>query len=136
WNLVGLEAQLPRPYDFITTSIGRTPVIVSRDGAGRVHANVNSCRHKGALVCHRERGSARTFVCQYHGWAYDASGRNVHIKGKDEGAYPEAFDALEHDLQPVARLGTYRGFIFASLSPDVPALEDYLGDFRRFIDLV
>ncbi|MBZ9761675.1 aromatic ring-hydroxylating dioxygenase subunit alpha [Mesorhizobium sp. CA8] len=34
------------------------------------------------------------------------------------------------------RFDTYRGFLFASLSSDVPTLEDYLGDARPFLDIV
>jgi benzoate/toluate 1,2-dioxygenase alpha subunit len=136
WNLVGLASQLPRPFDFITTHIGRAPVIVSRDGNGQLHCLLNSCRHKGAMVAHHQQGSARSFVCQYHGWAYDAGGRNILVKDRNEGGYNACFDQHSHDLQPVARFGNYRGVLFASLDPDVPPLEEYLGDLRRMIDLV
>lgn len=136
WNFVGLEPQAPKPFDFFTTHVGRSPVIVSRDAQGQLHCLVNSCRHKGALVCHHASGSARTFVCQYHGWAYDAAGRNVLVKDREQGAYGACFDAHGHDLQPVARFDSYRGMLFASLSDDVPPLADYLGDVRRMIDLV
>ena len=37
--------------DIRTTWIGETPVIVTRDDDGAVHAMVNRCAHKGALVC-------------------------------------------------------------------------------------
>ena len=136
WNLIGLESQVPNPYDFITAHIGRTPVIISRDAQGKLHCVVNSCRHKGALVCHKQQGSARTFVCQYHGWAYDNGGKNILIKNHREGGYAEAFDCQNHNLQPVARFASYRGVMFASLNHDVPELEDYLGDMRKMIDLV
>ncbi|MEJ7930553.1 SRPBCC family protein [Ramlibacter sp. AN1015] len=138
WNLVGLASQLPRPYDFITTSIGRAPIIISRAGNGELHCLLNTCRHKGALVCHHEQGSARSFVCQYHGWAYACDGRNVLVNHRDAGAYGPAFDAHEHDhdLVPVARFANYRGLLFASLRADVPELDDYLGDLRPLIDLV
>ena len=136
WNLVGLASQLPKPFDFVTTHIGRTPVILTRDGQGELHCLINSCRHKGALVCHRQQGSARTFVCQYHGWAYDASGRNIMIKDEKDGAYPPCFAEHDHGLQPVARFASYRGVLFASLSPEVPELEDWLGDLRAMIDLI
>jgi phenylpropionate dioxygenase-like ring-hydroxylating dioxygenase large terminal subunit len=136
WNFLGLASQAPQPYDFFTTHIGRAPVIVSRDAQGTLHALLNSCRHKGALVAHQQRGNARSFVCQYHGWAYDASGRNVLVKDREQGAYNASFDTHSHDLQPVARFGEYRGMLFASLSADVPPLEEYLGDARRMIDLI
>jgi phenylpropionate dioxygenase-like ring-hydroxylating dioxygenase large terminal subunit len=136
WNLLGLASQAPRPHDFFTTTLGRSPVIVSRDAQGRLHCLVNSCRHKGALVCHQERGSARNFVCRYHGWAYDTSGRNILVKDREQGAYGECFDRQSHDLQAVPRFGEYRGLLFASLNTEVPPLEEYLGDVRRMIDLV
>lgn len=136
WNLVGLASQVPKPYDFITTHIGRAPVIVSRGADGQLHCLLNSCRHKGAMVCHHQQGSARSFVCQYHGWAYDTSGKNILVKDRAEGGYNACFDQHSHDLQPVARFDSYRGVLFASLNPDVPPLEDYLGDLRRMIDLV
>ena len=136
WNLVGLESQIAAPNDFLSTFVGRSPVIVMRDAAGELHCVFNSCRHKGALVCHRQQGNAKRFVCQYHGWAYDSSGGNILIKNRDDGAYPECFDSGSHDLQPVPRFAAYRGMMFASLNPDVPDLETYLGDLRAFIDLI
>ena len=71
WNLLGLESQVAKPLDFLCTHVGRTPVIVSRDAQGKLHCLLNSCRHKGAQVCHQQQGNARMFVCQYHGWAYE-----------------------------------------------------------------
>ena len=53
----------------------------------------------------------------------------------DRPRYPEAFDATDLNLLHAARVGSYRGLIFASLSPDVPSLEEHLGEARRFVDL-
>ncbi|MDR1969641.1 MAG: Rieske 2Fe-2S domain-containing protein [Burkholderiaceae bacterium] len=136
WNLIGLESQIAKPFDYFTTHIGRTPVIVTRDANGQMHCLVNSCRHKSAQVAHHRQGSARTFVCQYHGWAYDASGKNILIKDSQEGAYSADFRRQDHGLLPVARFASYRGVLFASLSPDVPELDQYLGDLRTMIDLI
>ena len=72
---------------------------------------------------------------QYHGWTYEASGKNADIKDRDAGAYLSGFDGQTHDLIPLARLGVYKGLIFGSLAPDVPELADYLGDIRFFLDL-
>lgn len=136
WNLVGLESQIPKPYDYFTTHIGRTPVIVTRDANGQLHCLINSCRHKGAQVSHLREGSARTFMCQYHGWAYDATGKNILVKDEKEGAYSACFKDEDHNLAAVARFASYRGVLFASLNPDVPELDTYLGDLRTMIDLI
>jgi len=135
WSFLSVESEIAQPNDFITTCIGRTPVLVARDAKGSIGAFVNACRHKGATVCRSEKGNARYHVCPYHGWAYDAAGKNVDIKDRKSGCYAAAFDADSHDLVSIARLETYKGMIFGSLSPDVLPLERSLGDLRFFIDL-
>jgi benzoate/toluate 1,2-dioxygenase alpha subunit len=135
WNFLTLESQIAKPNDYITTFIGRTPVIVARDAKGRIGAFLNACRHKGATICRFEKGNAKFHVCLYHGWAYDSAGKNVSIKQREVADYPAAFDAESHDLIPIGKLDTYKGLIFGSLSPDVPPLLDHLGDLKFFIDL-
>lgn len=74
WHHLCLEIDLPNPGDFKTMSIGEVPVVVTRDHAGDLHAMVNRCAHKGALVCLKERGNAKDLTCAYHSWFYDMSG--------------------------------------------------------------
>jgi phenylpropionate dioxygenase-like ring-hydroxylating dioxygenase large terminal subunit len=136
WVFVGHASQLPKPHDFVTTRIGRHPVVLLRDRTGQLHCVHNACRHKGAAVCHERRGNRRVHVCKYHGWSYDSSGCNVAIKARSEGGYAPAFEAESHHLQPVAQCAEYRGFVFASLAADVPPLAEHLGDTRVFIDML
>lgn len=136
WVYVGHASQLPNPHDFITVAVGETPLIVMRDAEGRLGCFLNSCRHKGAMVCVAPRGNRRVHVCPYHSWSYGSDGRNVAIKAKAAGAYPPAFDAEAHDLAAVPRFGEYRGFLFASLAAGGPSLEAHLGDARVFLDMV
>ncbi|MEO8203374.1 MAG: SRPBCC family protein [Betaproteobacteria bacterium] len=136
WNFVGLESQLPRTNDYLTTTVGRSPVVVMRDAQGQLGCFINSCRHKGAMVFHATAGNAPHHSCPYHGWTYDTGGHCIAITSHRQGAYAPAFQAMEHDLARVARFGNYRGLLFASLSADVPPLEEYLGDAKRCIDMV
>ena len=136
WVYVGLESEIARPNDFVTTYIGRHPVLLMRDGAGAIGCYLNSCRHKGTIVCPFKRGRQKYHVCRYHGWAYDSGGRNISITDQAAGQYPPGFAQADHGLVPVARLDTYRGFIFASLSPDVLPLREHLGGAAAFLDLV
>ena len=135
WVFLGIDAQLPEKHSYFSTYIGRQPVIVSRAEDGTIGCFVNSCTHRGAMVCHRDSGKARNHACQYHGWVFDSAGRCVDVKGHKEGAYTPAFDKQDHDLRKV-RLGNYRGFLFGSLAEDVPPIDEHLGDIRTFLDLM
>ena len=98
WVFLGLASQLKEPNDFFTTWIGRQPVIVSRDVRGKIHCLLNTCRHRGAILCHTRQGNERHHICQYHGWAYDSAGKCVIIKDEADALYPEGFGAESHDL--------------------------------------
>jgi anthranilate 1,2-dioxygenase large subunit len=130
WSYVALEAELPNPGDFKSTFIGDTPVVVSRDKDGSLHAFVNRCAHRGALVCREMKGNRASHVCVYHQWSYDLRGRLTGVpfrKGIDgKGGYSLDFDPSEISL-PQLRIATHRGLVFASFAQDVEPLEDYLG---------
>lgn len=136
WVFLGLSAQAAAPFDYFTTTIGRVPVLVSRDGAGVLHGMINSCPHKGARVAQCQAGTARLHVCPYHNWSFDAAGRNRAIKWKSTGAYAPGFDAEGHDLPRLPAFADYRGFLFGSLVADVPPIEAWLGGAARLLDLV
>lgn len=136
WVFIGLESQIAKPGDFLTTYIGRQPVLLSRNAHGQIVCVLNTCRHRGAVVCPYKQGNARAHVCRYHGWTYDSGGLNLGVAQAKDGQYAPPFQAESHDLKPIARLGSYRGFIFGSLSADVPTLEEHLGEARIFLDLI
>lgn len=135
WVFLGLDCQVPEPHCYFTTYIGRQPVAVSRTASGEIVCFMNSCTHRGALLCHRDSGKARHHTCQYHGWVFDSAGACADVKGKDAGAYTQAFLNENHDLRRV-RLGNYRGFLFGSLNDNVPPIETHLGGIKTFLDLM
>lgn len=136
WVFVGLATQAEKPHDYFTSFIGRVPIIVSRDGEGVLRCLVNVCPHKGVRLVQKLCGNARRHICPYHSWTFDSAGTNKNVKWEKSGCYAAGFNAENHDLASVARFGEYRGFLFASLNPDVPSLEAHLGETRKLIDLV
>ena len=135
WVYVAHESQLPKPKDFITGWIGRTPLVVSRDKTGAFNAFVNVCSHRGTTLCRTAKGSAANFVCPFHGWAFDLHGNLLAAMNEDGAGYPQGFDKSKHGLTRV-RLESYRGFLFATLNRDAEPLADYLADAKTFIDIV
>jgi benzoate/toluate 1,2-dioxygenase alpha subunit len=136
WVYLAHESQLAKPGDFLSVTIGRRPLLLMRGDDGTVRAFYNACAHRGSALVATERGNRKALVCPYHGWTFDNHGRNVHIKDHPAGGYGEGFAAASHDLTPIARTESYRGFIWGSLQAAVPPLAEFLGAARGFIDLL
>ena len=83
WHFLCLELDLKEPGDYRTSFIGDTPIIAVKDRDGEINAMVNRCAHKGALVCHKERGNAKALSCVYHSWTYDLSGQLMGLAFRD-----------------------------------------------------
>jgi len=131
WNFLCLEVEVANPGDYKTATVGEIPVIVTRGDDGQVHAMVNRCAHKGALVCPKERGNGRVLTCLYHSWSYDLQGRLRGIAFrhglKGNGGMPEDFDPAKHRLEPL-RVEVFSGLVFGTFSEATPPVEDYLGE--------
>jgi phenylpropionate dioxygenase-like ring-hydroxylating dioxygenase large terminal subunit len=135
WIWVGHESQVKKPGDYIATTIGKQPVVMSRHTDGRVHVLFNRCAHRGAKVVGDREGSVKFFRCCYHGWTYrtDGSLLAVPLRSGYEGTDVDVKDP-RYGMMKVPRVESYRGFIFASLAESGPGLADYLGDARSSID--
>ncbi len=136
WIYVAHESQLPRPNDFFTTTMGRQPILLMRNQAGEIGGFINTCPHRGATVCLAKRGNQKVLTCPYHGWSFNTNGGLVSVKDRDSGAYPPVFERQDHGLSRIPRLTNYRGFLFASLNPNVPELDEHLGVARTCIDML
>jgi phenylpropionate dioxygenase-like ring-hydroxylating dioxygenase large terminal subunit len=134
WLYVGHESEVREPGDYKTTFAGVQPVIVARGADdGEIRVLLNRCRHRGSAVCHDDTGNANYFRCPYHGWTYRNSGELRGITYDD--AYPD-LDRSRLGLVRLPRVESFAGFIFASFAPDGPSLEDYLGNARKYLDIV
>ena len=132
WVYLGHESEISKPNDFVSRNLGLRPIILTRDGSGKINALLNRCAHRAATVCRQREGSARYFTCGYHGWTYSNSGQCVSVPGDD--AYGPDFKIGRYDLARIARLETYRGFIFGTLNRQAPDLVEHLGAARLLID--
>ena len=131
WVYVGHESEIPAPNDFVMKSIGPEQVIMTRDRAGKVHLLHNRCPHRGSRVCVTEKGSARSFTCPYHGWTFTNDGA---LRGYPFPSGYEGVDRSDLGMGKVARVASYRGFVFGSMAEEGPTLEEHLGAAKDAID--
>ncbi|WP_232081012.1 aromatic ring-hydroxylating oxygenase subunit alpha [Variovorax sp. SRS16] len=133
WVYVGHESELPRPNDYVQKSIGPEPILMTRDKDGKIHLLHNRCPHRGNRVCMHEKGSARSFTCPYHGWTFSNDGS---LRGYPFPSGYEGVDRTQLGLGKVARVASYRGFVFGSFAAEGPTLEEHLGAAKESIDLL
>ncbi len=135
WIYVGHSSEIGAPGEFKTRDVAGRPIIFCRDRQGVARCFLNTCRHRGTIVCTEREGSTRYFTCPYHGWTYDTDGALRNVPGEDaygphflkERVRPgaaAAFRLLSRFLLPQPRS---RG---AAISPIISA------GARDYIDLV
>ena len=132
WLYVGHESELKKPNSFKTRKLAGRPIIFARDAKGEIRVWLNSCPHRGAMICREPEGNARFMTCFYHGWTFNIAGEQVSMPG--DQAYGENFE--RPGLAKPPRLSSYRGFVFASFDPDIVDLETYLAGAKEYLDLV
>ncbi len=122
WQYAGHAGQLPEPGSFFTTTVGFTPIVVTRARDGEMRAFLNVCRHRGFLVADGE-GRRETLQCGYHAWTYGLDGS---LRTAPRSEVEPGFDKEQLALVPVS-VDTWGPFVF--VNPDVEAgpLADSLG---------
>jgi nitrite reductase/ring-hydroxylating ferredoxin subunit len=134
WVVLGHESEIPNAGDFVTRRIAADAVILSRDRDGQIQCMLNMCPHRGAQVCRREAGNESAFRCIYHGWVFGLDGSFRGAPYSKE-IYPEGVDATRMGLRK-ARVEVFGGIIFANWDDDAPSLEDSLGDFKWYLNMM
>ncbi len=135
WLYTGHASEVPEPGDYVSRKVAGRQVILWRDEAGRIRVFLNTCTHRGALVCREPSGNASHFVCAYHGWTFDSFGRMVEQPG--EAGFPDGFfDHGAKDLHEAPRMEVYRDFVFICFDRDAVDLPTYLAGATEYLDLI
>src|SRR3546814_8160588 len=74
WVYVGHESEVPEKNDYVTKSMGPTPIIMVRDREGDIRLLLNKCPHRGNQLCAYKEGNSKAFVCPYHAWTFSNTG--------------------------------------------------------------
>jgi len=133
WMYLAHESEIPARGDYVTRMLGSAPVVVVRGADGKIHAHLNSCRHRGTKLCRADSGTMQRFVCPYHGWAYEHDGRLITTTF--DRHFPDGTDFSELHLIAVPRVESYKGLVFGCWNADIIGLDQFLGDFRWYLDM-
>ncbi|TFZ04234.1 aromatic ring-hydroxylating dioxygenase subunit alpha [Ramlibacter rhizophilus] len=142
WCYVGLEAEIPKLFDYKLSWVGERQVIMVRDRVapadqGRdsgVRVIENRCAHRGVRFVKQPQGSVRSFTCPYHQWTYKLNGELAGLPFRNgvkdgdsvNGGMPADFDLKANGMTRL-RVAVLHGLVFATFSPDAEPLEEYLG---------
>ncbi len=134
WIYLGHESEVENPGDYRRRTVAGRPLFFARGNDGQVRVFLNTCTHRGALICRRDKGNAEVLQCFYHAWTFNISGELIGVPGED--AYGPHFYRGELGLKQPPRVESYRGFVFVSFNPYVEDLVAYLAGARDYLDLI
>ena len=132
WQLVTHQMRFNKPGDWLKFTIAGFEFVIAKDRTGKINAFHNICRHRAFPVVTGEKGCAKIFSCQYHGWSYGLNGKLAKAPGYQE---LEGFDKEKNSLFPIHLHIDYNGFVWVNLdskpTPEVAWEDDFLGIDRQ-----
>ncbi len=127
WQFAGFSEQLAERGSFFSARVGDTPLVLTRDQDGLIHAFINVCRHRGSELVLAESGRRQTLQCHYHAWTYNLNGSLRSAPGaKNEPDFdPDHFPLIS---VPVELWGP---LLFVNLGRQIEPLPTVLGDLPQ-----
>ncbi|MBL6862052.1 MAG: aromatic ring-hydroxylating dioxygenase subunit alpha [Pelagibacterales bacterium] len=115
WIYACHEKSLKEPLSFITLKISNYNVVILRDKNSELVAYLNTCRHRGSILCEEDSGKLKKnlLVCQYHQWSYNVSDGKLVKTSSFE--IPANFNPDDHTLHKV-QMQIWNGLIFINFN--------------------
>jgi Ring hydroxylating alpha subunit (catalytic domain)/Rieske [2Fe-2S] domain len=112
-------------------NLGKSVIVVrTPDGVKAFH---NACRHRGVqLVKGHGNCAVNGFICPFHGWRWNAAGRNTFVYGKhlfSDRQLEQADLGLRH-----CRVELFAGCVFVNFDDRAPSLRDSVGPLAAALD--
>jgi phenylpropionate dioxygenase-like ring-hydroxylating dioxygenase large terminal subunit len=130
WQIACRLEEIPNKGDYLTYDIVDESIIVVRASDGEVKAFYNVCPHRGTQLT-EGCGSAKQFVCSFHGWRFGLDGRNIAVIDRQDWG-----DCLaDEDIRlSEVKVGTWGGWVWINLDPDCQPLEQFLEPMKALCD--
>ena len=129
--MLALGGELRGPSTYKAMTVMDVPVLITRDAEGAIHAFVNQCSHRGAVVVEDGCGASRRFACPYHNWTYDTQGQLVGVTDRE---FFGDIDPASMGLTPLP-VEERAGLVFVILTPGAPMdIDEHLCGYDRVLD--
>jgi len=133
WVLLGHESEISGKNDYMLRDLAGYSVIVARSQDGEIRAFYNMCTHRGMKLCRADKGNKANFTCPYHGFNFKNTGELIGVPLQND-IYGGKLDTSGMGLNKVT-IGIYHGLIFGTWNDHPQPLEDFLGDFKWYLDI-
>jgi phenylpropionate dioxygenase-like ring-hydroxylating dioxygenase large terminal subunit len=130
WTCAGRASDIAIAGSYFRYELGTESFIITRGHNNQIRAFYNACQHRGRQLVDNDFGRRPQFVCRFHSWAYDLTGKNTRVT--DREVFSEHALCGSLDLKQ-ARCESWAGFVFVSMDPNAPPLMEYLGEIPELM---
>ncbi len=133
WQIAARVDEIPEINDYAVYDIGDQSVLLVRSDRNSIKVYHNVCPHRGTALA---QGSG-TFdggriICPFHGWRWDAAGRNQFVLERREfrdGQLRDSDVALK-EIKSVV----FAGFVFINFDSTPERFDDFIAPVRQFLE--
>lgn len=132
WLMACRVEEIANPGSYVVFDVIRETILIVRQDTGEFKAFHNVCPHRGRRLkdgC----GCMTKIYCNFHAWSWNIDGSIQRVPHREEWNGCSGFG--DDDLRlPEVRVDTWGGWVFITLSQDVPPLREYLGVVPEHLD--
>jgi nitrite reductase/ring-hydroxylating ferredoxin subunit len=133
WLMACRVEELAKPGDFVTFDIIRDSILLLRQPSGAIKAFHNVCQHRGRRLKDGCGQIGKSIYCRFHGWSWNLDGSIQRVVHREQWDGCPQF--ADEDLRlPEVRVDTWGGWVFVTMNPEAPSLQEYLGDVPEHLD--
>jgi phenylpropionate dioxygenase-like ring-hydroxylating dioxygenase large terminal subunit len=133
WQIAIRVDEIPQVHDYTVYKIGNRTVLLVRVDENAVKAYHNVCPHRGTALADG-CGSLNhgRIICPFHGWRWDAMGRNQFVLERQEfrdGQLRDSDVALKE-----IKTAVFAGFVFINFDRDAGSFDEFIAPVRHYLE--
>jgi phenylpropionate dioxygenase-like ring-hydroxylating dioxygenase large terminal subunit len=132
WQIAIRLDEIPEVNDYTVYTIGDQAALLVRVDQNTVKAYHNVCPHRGTALAEGCGSlSQGRIICPFHGWRWDAMGRNQFVLERQEfrGGQLRDTDVALKEIKSVV----FAGFVFINFDRDAGSFDDFIAPVRGYL---